>query len=249
MSEILGLYAMWLREIKVFSRETSRIISSIFSPLLWLFIFGGGLGASVRFGEINYQTFIYPGIVCMAVLFSSVFFGVYIIWDRKIDFLKEVMVAPLSRSTIFFGKALGGITDSMIQSSFLLLLAPVLDVPYSLNFLLVLVFIFFLALGMVSLGLILGSLMESPEGFGLVISFVVFPLFFLSGALYPTDNLPPWLGGLVRFDPVTYGVDGIRGLMIGTHVYPIFYDLAVLIVFSMAAVFVGTRTFRRMKIG
>lgn len=249
MSELLGLYAMWLREIKVFSRETSRIISSLFSPLLWLFIFGGGLGASVRFGGLNYQTFIYPGIICMAVLFSSVFFGVYIIWDRKIDFLKEVMVAPLSRTTIFLGKALGGITDSLIQSSFLLLIAPLLGVPYSVKFLLVVVFIFFLALGMVSLGLILGSLMESPEGFGLVISFVVFPLFFLSGALYPTDNLPAWLGGLVKFDPVTYGVDGIRGLMIGMNVYPVYYDLLVLVFFSMAAVFVGTRTFRLMKIG
>lgn len=242
---------MWLREIKVFSRETSRVVSALFSPLLWLFIFGGGLGASVQFGGINYQTFIYPGIICMSVLFSSVFFGVYIIWDRKIDFLKEVMVAPLSRTTIFFGKALGGITDSVIQSTFLLFLAPLLGISYSWNFVLVFVFILFLALGMVSVGLILGSLMESPEGFGLVISFVVFPLFFLSGALYPTGNLPAWLGGLVRFDPVTYGVDGIRGLMIGTaaSVHPVYYDLMVLVLFALLAVFIGTRTFRRMKIG
>ena len=122
MSQTEAIYALWLREFKVFTREKSRIVSSIFTPMLWIFVFGGGLGSAVNIGNVNYQVFIYPGILAMSVLFSSVFFGVYIIWDRKIDILKEILVAPLSRTTIFVGKVLGGCTDSMIQALIMALL-------------------------------------------------------------------------------------------------------------------------------
>ncbi len=115
MSEIKGIYALWYRETKVFLRERSRIISSVINPLLWLLIIGGGLGSAVSFGGINYQTFIYPGILIQTALFSSVFFGVYIVWDKKIDFMKEVLVAPMRRTSIFVGKILGGSTDTLLQ--------------------------------------------------------------------------------------------------------------------------------------
>ena len=122
MNNINGILAIWYREYKVFLRERSRVVSSIISPLLWLLIFGGGLGSSLSVSGINYQTFIFPGILAQSVLFTSVFFGVYIVWDRKIDFLKEVLVAPISRTSMFLGKVIGGATDSLIQSLILLLL-------------------------------------------------------------------------------------------------------------------------------
>lgn len=111
MSELMGLYAIWYRELKVFFREKSRIIGSIIQPILWIVVFGAGLGASVSLEGINYQTYIFPGVLAMSAIFSSIFFGTYIVWDKKIDFLKEVLVAPVSRTTIFFGKVLGGCTD------------------------------------------------------------------------------------------------------------------------------------------
>lgn len=249
MIEPLGLYAMWTREIKVYTRERSRIVSSIFTPILWLFVFGVGIGSFATVGEYDYQTYIFPGIICMSILFTSVFFGVYIVWDRKIDFLKEVLVSPLSRVTIFLGKVIGGTTDSMIQASIILLLGPFLGIKYSpVSVILSLVLIFILTVGLVSIGLTLGSMMESPEGFGLIVSFVVFPLFFLSGALFPIDNLPAWLLPLVLADPVTYGVDGLRYLLLGTSQFSLLLDFSVLIVFSAVMVLIGSKAFERMKV-
>lgn len=249
MSELSGLHAMWLREFKVFTRERSRIVTAIFTPILWLFVFGGGLGSSVAIKGVNYQTFIYPGIVTMSILFTSVFFGVYIVWDRKIDFLKEVLVSPLSRTTIFSGKVLGGTTDSFVQTTIILMLGPIFGIEYSIQtlakaYLVILV----LAIGLVSVGLIIGSFMESPRGFGVIVSFVVFPLFFLSGALFPTDNLPGWLSPLVLLDPVSYGVDALRGTLIGVSRFSYLYDLSVLLLFSTSMVLIGTKAFNRMKI-
>ncbi len=126
MSQLSGLYAIWLREVKVFFREYSRLIGSVLTPLLWLVVVGKGIGASIEdeesFGSYGYDTFIFPGILCMTVLFQSVFYGLYIVWDRKIDFLKEVLAAPLHRSTIFLGKVLGGVTDSMVQVTIIVIL-------------------------------------------------------------------------------------------------------------------------------
>ena len=113
--ELMGIYAFWWREFKVFQREKSRIVSSIVQPLMWLFLFGSGVGAGVSISDLNYRDYIYPGILTMSVLFGSVFFGLYIVWDRKLDVLKAVLVAPVSRISIFLGKVLGGCTDVMLQ--------------------------------------------------------------------------------------------------------------------------------------
>jgi ABC-2 type transport system permease protein len=248
MRELNGLLALWLREFKVFTREHSRIVSSVFMPILWLIVFGGGLGSSVFIRGMNYQTFIYPGIVSMSVLFTSVFFGVYIIWDRKIDFLKEVLVAPLRRSTIFMGKVVGGMTDSLIQGTIVLLLGPLFGVDYTPIVLIkAYIVVFVMAAGLVSLGLVIGSQMESPEGFGMVVSFVVYPMFFLSGALFPIDNLPQWLAYFVLLDPLTYGVDALRGAMLGTSRFPYLVDLAVISAFAVLMMGIGTLAFKRMK--
>ena len=248
MSRIEGIYALWLREFKVFTRERSRVVTSIFTPILWIFVFGGGLGSAVDIGGVNYQVFIYPGILAMSVLFTSVFFGTYIVWDRKIDILKEVLVAPLSRTSIFVGKVLGGCTDSMLQAFIMLLISFALGVYLSPSALLMaILLLFLLALSLVSTGLIIGSLMESPEGFNMIVSFLVFPLFLLSGALFPLDNLPFWLRAMTYIDPVTYGVDGLRTVIIGVSQFPLYVDLGVLAAFAAAMFTLGTRAFERMK--
>ncbi|HUT00498.1 MAG TPA: ABC transporter permease [Candidatus Thermoplasmatota archaeon] len=256
MSELKGIYALWYRETKVFLRERSRIISSVVNPLLWLLIIGGGLGSAVSFSGINYQTFIYPGILIQTALFSSVFFGVYIVWDKKIDFMKEVLVAPMRRTSIFVGKILGGSTDTLIQVlilfviGFLFMIAGIMpdlnltafSVLVSLAFLLV------TTVGLVSIGLILGSQMESPEGFQLIISFLVFPLFFLSGALFPITNLPDWLAPFIFVNPVTYAVDGIRGVLLGISRFDLLFDFTMVCLFAMIMIFIGTYAFKKMKI-
>lgn len=249
MSELSGLCAVWYREFKVFWREKARIISSIASPILWLVIFGGGLGSQVSVGEVGYQKFIFPGILGMATVMTSIFFGTYIVWDKKIDFLKSVLVAPVSRTTIFVGKVFGGATNSLIQTTILILLGLFFGVTYTPQSILVIyTFLFLTTVSMVSIGLIIGSSMESPEGFGLISSFVIFPMLFLSGAFYPLDNLPQWLAVATRFDPLTYGVDGLRGAIIGTSHNTMFFNLSVLSVFCAVAIAAGTVAFNRMKL-
>jgi ABC-2 type transport system permease protein len=248
LTELEGLYALWYREFKVFLREKSRIISSLFTPLLWIVVFGGGLGSSVSLGGTNYQVFIFPGILTMTILFSSIFFGLYIVWDKKIDFFKEVLVAPLSRLTIFAGKTLGGCTDALIQGSLMLAFGVILGISYSVQMVaLVMIFMLVLASAVVSIGLIIGSFMESPEGFNLIVSFLVFPLFFLSGALFPIDNLPSWLRAFTTLNPVTYAVDGMRGVILGMSTFPVMMDLGILLGFAVAMLGIGSIAFSRMK--
>ena len=260
MSELKGIYALWYREIKVFSRERSRIISSIVNPILWLLVIGGGLGSAVSFKgifqEIDYQSFIYPGILVQTALFSSVFFGVYIVWDKKIDFMKEVLVSPLRRTSLFIGKVLGGSTDTLIQIVILICIGfvfisigimPKLTLNI-ISILISLIFLFVTTIALVSIGLIIGSQMESPEGFQLISSFLIFPLFFLSGALFPISNLPPWLSPFIFINPITYAVDGIRGAMIGISQFSLAFDFFVIGMFAFIMILLGTYAFKKMKI-
>ncbi len=248
MGELEGFYALWYRELKVFTREKSRIASSLITPLLWLTVFGGGLGSAVSLGGVNYQVFIFPGILTMTILFSSIFFGLYIVWDKKIDFFKEVLVAPLSRTTIFAGKMVGGSIDALLQGGAMLLLGPVFGIRYTLlSLALSFLFMFVLASALVSLGLILGGNMESVEGFQLISSFLIFPMFFFSGALFPINNLPNYLMLLTALDPVTYAVDGMRGLILGSSQLPIALDLGILVAFAVIMMGIGTWTFKRLK--
>jgi ABC-2 type transport system permease protein len=256
MSELSGIYALWYREIKVFQRERSRIVASIVNPVLWLLIIGGGLGSVVSFGNVNYLTFIYPGILVQTVLFSAVFFGVYIVWDKKIDFLKEVLVSPLSRRSIFVGKILGGSTDTLLQCAIMLVIGYAFELtgilkgvtftPISIA--LAAIFLFLVTVGLVAIGLIIGSMMESPEGFQLISSFLIFPMFFLSGALFPIENLPGWLDPFVLVNPATYAVDGIRGAFLGIHRFSPAADILVLAGFSLVMILIGTYAFKKMKL-
>jgi ABC-2 type transport system permease protein len=264
MSELKGIYALWYRETKVFLRERSRVISSIINPLLWLLIIGGGLGSVVSFGDVNYQTFIYPGVLIQTALFSSVFFGVYIVWDKKIDFMKEVLVAPMRRTSLFVGKILGGSTDTFLQLLILFVIGYVFSIGgimpslhlTVLSVLIALVFLLVTTIGLVSVGLIIGSQMESPEGFQLIISFLIFPLFFLSGSLFPIYKTPAYLTPFIFVNPVTYAVDGIRTVLIGSQekvmvgaiqLSPMF-DFLVVALFSLVMIGIGTYAFKKMKI-
>ena len=251
MGEFEGLYAIWLREFKVFQRERSRVISAISQPIIWLFLLGGGMGASIdqaAIGDVGYLAFLFPGIVAMSIMFGTVFYGLYIVWDRKVDVLKEILVAPISRVTVFFGKVLGGATDAMITATILLVLGVGLVGIAPASVLIALGLCILLAIGMVSIGLTLGAFFESMEGFQVVVTFMVFPLFFLSGALYPLKNLDPAMAAAVRLDPVTYAVDGMRGTLIGVQHFPMWLDVGVLVVFDLLMIVVGTLAFRKMKL-
>ncbi|MCL5733736.1 MAG: ABC transporter permease [Patescibacteria group bacterium] len=252
-SEIRGLYAIWYRELLVFMREPSRLIGAIIQPLLWLVIFGTGLGSIVEPGAVsgvNYQQFLFPGILVMTVLFGSLFFGLYIILDKRIDFLKEVLVAPLHKTTMFFGKALGGSTDGLLQIIILMVLGAIFfGIHFNLlTIILTFIIVILLLIAITSLGLAIGSVMDSPEGFGLISSFVIFPLFFLSGALFPVSKLPTWLKIIVTINPVSYAVDALRSVLLGITSYGLLLDFGVLIVFAIVTVLIGAWTFKRIKL-
>jgi ABC-2 type transport system permease protein len=244
------VYAIWLREFKVFLREKSRLVASTFTPILWLFVIGSGIGSATSISGapgVEYQQFIFPGIVIMSIIFSSVFYGSYIIWDRKFDFLKSVMVAPVSRGTVFVGKTLGGMTNSLVQAMILLAIGAAIGIPFTpLSVMQAVAVILLLSFGLTSLGLALGSYMYSLEGFQMIVSFVVFPLFFLSGALFPLDNLPSWLYVLTAADPATYGVSALRGTMLGVGGDPAL-DFAILTAYTGALGLFGIYSFKRMK--
>ncbi len=246
--ELMGVAAVWWREFKVFWREKSRIVSSIVSPLMWLFLFGGGLGASLSVGDVSYRDYIYPGVLTMSVIFGSVYFGLYIVWDRKLDVLKAVLVAPVSRISIFFGKVLGGCTDVFLQVVILFVFSFLFPAVNPWGIPLALVFLILTSIALVSLGLAIGSLLESLEGFQLVTAFLIFPLFFLSGALFPADErLPAWLSGLVVINPLSYTVDGVRSALLGISVNSFYLNIGVILFFAAAMLVIGSVLFSRMK--
>ena len=243
-----GVSAIWQREMLTFSREKPRIVSAVINPIFWLLTFGAGLGSAVSIEGINYQQFIFAGIIVQTILFSSIFYGAYLVWDRRIDLLKAILVTPLSRSSIFFGKVLSGVTIALIQSVILLVFGFFININYTfISLILVILTIVVTAAGLTALGLTIGSFMTSPEGFQLITTFVIFPLFFLSGALFPLDNLPVYLGTLTSINPVTYIVDMLRGLLIGVQYYGTIENLLVMIGFVLVAMFIGTKAFERMR--
>jgi len=194
MAELEGIYTIWLRETKRYIRYRSRILTSVVTPLLWLIIFGTGLGTAIQFGGIGgYQQFIFPGIVGQTVLFTAVFSGVSVIIDRQYGFLKEILVAPISRPSVVFGKSLGISTASLIQGVILLLLSFIVGIQMTVPcFLVSTGFIVLISIGLAGLGLMIASFTDSMEGFNLIMSFIVLSMFLLSGALFPITGLPSW---------------------------------------------------------
>jgi len=250
MSDWEGIFTIWLRETKRYIRYRSRIVTSVVTPLLWLIIFGTGLGSAVRFGGMagGYQQFIFPGIIGQTILFTSVFSGVSVIIDRQYGFLKEILVAPISRPSIVMGKALGISTASLIQGVILLVLSFIVGIQMTpLCFLVSTILIVMISLGLASLGLLIASFTDSMEGFNLILSFIVLPMFLLSGALFPITGLPSWLQFAVYLNPLTYGVDALRYTILGTSTLPLYINVIVVFGFALLMIFVSAFIFSKKE--
>lgn len=245
-----AIYILWLREIKRFIRSKSRIIGSLAFPTLILIIIGTGLNSVFTMGKLSYIEFIAPGMIGMVLLFSSISFGIMVIWDRQFGFLKEMLVAPISRTSIVVGKALGGVTTSMFQALLFLIVcfAIGIKIPSPLMLLLLFMVMILIAVGFVLVGIAFSSRMKDFHGFSLIMNFVVMPVFFLSGAFFPLDKLPDWLKWFVYIDPLTYGVDALRFCMVNTSSFPIWINLLALTVFGLVATLIGTLLFKTTQL-
>jgi ABC-2 type transport system permease protein len=270
MASLRAIYIIWYRDILRYWRDRWRLVASLAQPLLFLVVFGSGLSSALGRGSLfgvaggfTYIQFVYPGIIGMAILFTAIFGAMSIVWDREFGFLKEVLVAPIDRSAVAIGKALGSTTQAMIQGLILLVLAPFVGVK--LSFLTVVELIplaAVLAFGLSSFGVALASTMKSLQGFQVVMNFLMMPMFFLSGALFPLIGLPIWMTVLTRLDPASYGIDPLRrvvladsgrssalvdsfGLTINGHVLPIPLESGIVLAFGAVMLGIAVMMFQR----
>ena len=244
-----AIYALLLRETKIFFREKERIISILISPLLFLFVMGQGMGAGTSpVSGCTYQQFIFPGILAMVILFTSITYGLYIIWDKRLDFLKEVLAAPISRTTLFIGKALGGMLGAIIETLMLLIIGAFFILPLNaVKVALCLAAAFPVSYMITNIGLTIGARMKSMEGFGLVMSFLTWPLFFFSGALFDLNTAASYIKTISLFDPVTYAVDIMRIIMLDKGAFPVWADLAAIAFFCLATTILGVTSFGKLQ--
>lgn len=245
------VYILWLREVKKYLRSRTQLVASLGSPIMYLGVLGFGLGPVFqRAGEGSYLQFIAPGVIGMTVLFSSMFSGIALLWDRQFGFLKETLVAPVPRLWIMAGRTLGGATVATLQGLLIFLVSLVAGFrPVSLWALPVALGVLVLtAVVFAALGTALGSTLKDMQGFQLVMNFMVMPIFFLSGALYPLGNLPKALAVLTRIDPLTYGVDGVRGALSGVTHFGIAFDAAALAGVAVLLLAFGAWRFSKIEI-
>src|ERR1700726_4988968 len=231
-----AIYILWLRELKRYVRSRVQIVVSLGQPCLYLLALGFGLGPVFRqAGHGSYLQFMAPGVIGMTVLFSSVFSGIALLWDRQFGFLKETLVAPVPRIEIMIGRTLGAATVAMIQGLLVTIVCliagfrPVSLAMVPLGFL----FLALIAIVFAALGTTIGSVLQDMQGFQLIMNFLVLPIFFLSGALFPLDNLPRALSFVTKLDPLSYGVDGLRAALIGTSHFGVIVDAVVLAVVAV----------------
>ena len=262
------VYTIWLREFKRWTRSRSRIIASMAQPILWLLLFGtafdamfasgaggGGTGGVPGGDDLDFKSFFTPGIVAMTVLFGSIFAGIGLIFDREFGFLKEIMVAPVSRTSIVAGKGLGGATGAVISGLVILVLATLIgarftpDIPVALAAVIAVVTVVLISLAFVNLGIAFATKIQNFEGFQMVMNFLVMPMFFLSGAFYPVSVMPTWLQMAPYVNPLFYGVDALRHCFNGSAAaaLPLGLDLVVLVGFTVFTTAVGVLLFRRME--
>jgi ABC-2 type transport system permease protein len=246
-----AIYILWLREVKKYSRSRVQIIASLGQPLLYLLVLGFGLGPVFqKAGGGSYLQFMAPGIVGMAVLFTSVFSGIALLWDRQFGFLKETLVAPVPRINVMIGRTLGGATVAMLQGTLIVVVCliagfrPVSLIGIPLGF----AFMALIAIVFAALGTSIGSSLQDMQGFQLIMNFLVLPIFFLSGALFPLNNLPKALGFVTKLDPLSYGVDGLRAALIGASHFGAIVDAAVLAVVAVGLLCLGAWRFSKIEI-
>jgi ABC-2 type transport system permease protein len=250
MSSASAIYVLWLRQLKRTVRSPARIVGGLGQPLLFLLALGFGLGPVFeRAGQGNYFQFLVPGVIAMSILFTAVFSGIEIIWDRQFGFLKETLVAPVPRVAIMAGRTLGGATIAIVQGMIVLGLATLFGFRPALSSLpLALLFMALIAILFSAFGTAIGSIVEDMQAFPLIMNFVLMPLFFLSGALFPLENLPRALGTVVRIDPLSYGVDGLRAALTGLPSFGIGLDLVVLSAVTLALLGLGAYAFSRVQV-
>jgi ABC-2 type transport system permease protein len=248
---VAAIYILWLREIKRFSRSRAQIVASLGQPLLYLLVLGFGLGPVFqKSGQGSYLQFVAPGVIGMSVLFTAIFSGIGLLWDRQFGVLKETLVAPVPRLQIMIGRTLGGATVSMLQGLMVLIVcllagfrpAHASALPLALGFMALIAIVF------AALGTAIGSTLQNMQGFQLIMNFLVMPIFFLSGALFPLANLPLALTVATRIDPLTYGIDGLRGALIGLSHFGMATDFAVLCVVASAFLALGAYSFSKIQI-
>lgn len=245
------VYVLWLREVKRYLRSRPQIIASLAQPMLYLLVLGFGLGpVFAKSGEGSYLQFIAPGVVGMGMLFTAMFSGIGLLWDRQFGFLKETLVAPVPRIQIMAGRTLGGATVAMIQGLLVLVVCIIAGFrPVSVTAVpLALVFMALIAIVFAALGTAIGSALKDMQGFQFIMNFLVLPIFFLSGALFPLAGLPPALNVATRLDPLSYGVDGLRGALIGMTTIGFTLDLIVLAIVGSLFLMLGARSFSRIQI-
>ena len=245
------IYILWLREVKRYSRSRPQIIASLAQPLLYLLVLGFGLGPVFeRAGQGSYIQFVGPGVVGMGILFTSIFSGIGLLWDRQFGFLKETLVAPVPRLQIMAGRTLGGATIAMIQGMLVLAVCMIAGFrPQSwLGLPMALLFMALTAIVFAALGTAIGSALKDMQGFQLIMNFLVMPIFFLSGALFPLTNLPTALTVATRLDPLAYGIDGLRGALIGLWQIGPVTNVVVLAGVGAAFLALGARAFSKIQV-
>jgi len=267
-SDMRAASIVWRRELIRFRRDRLRAVTSLIQPLLFLLVLGTGLSSLASHSMpsgVNFKTFIYPGVLAMSVMFTAIFSAASIVWDREFGFLREMLVAPVSRSSIVIGKILGGATIATFQGIIMLALAGLADVPYNPVLLLTLIGeLFLLAFTLTAFGVMMAARITQFQAFMALTQMLVLPLFFLSGALYPLHGLPTWLSILTRIDPLTYVVHPMRdavfthlslppyamqalspGLTWGGWVVPIWLCLAIVAVMGLVMMGVAIVTFSK----
>ncbi|VTR96268.1 multidrug abc transporter permease : Transport permease protein OS=Solibacter usitatus (strain Ellin6076) GN=Acid_0603 PE=3 SV=1: ABC2_membrane [Gemmata massiliana] len=245
------VYALWLREVKRYLRSRAQVLASLGQPLMYLLVLGFGLGPVFeRAGQGDYLQFVAPGVVGMTILFSSIFSGAGLLWDRQFGFLKETLVAPVPRIQIMVGRTLGGATTALAQGTLVLTVCLIAGFrPHdAAGGLLGALFMALIAVVFAALGTIIGATLKDMQGFQLVMNFLVMPIFFLSGALYPLSNLPAALTVTTRLDPLSYGVDGLRGAFINQSHFGLGTDFAILAVLAGVFLALGARAFSRLQV-
>jgi ABC-2 type transport system permease protein len=246
-----SIYIIWLRQLKRYFRSRSRIVGSLGQPILFLVALGFGLGPIfAKAGQGNYLEFIAPGIISMSILFTAVFSGIEIIWDRQFGFLKEMLVAPITRWQIMIGRTLGGATVAVFQGIIVLVLSLFFGFKIE-TFALVpqmLLFMILIALLFTALGTAIASILEDMQGFQLIMNFLIMPLFFLSGALFPLSGVPGVLNVIASIDPLSYGVDGLRGAITNSFHFGLPMDLLVLSIATAVLIGIGSYLFSKIQI-
>lgn len=253
MTEIRGIYTLWLREVKRYIRDRVRVVTGMITPLLWLLIFGSAVRLSEPLGNLSYQQYLLPGIMGQALMFTSMFVSISVIWDREFGFMKEILVAPISRVSIFLGKMLGDSSDALIQGVIVLIIGAIVGISENLMGLVeALPIMILITFGFVGLGVTIASFMQNLESYGVIVTLVNLPLFFVSGALFPIrgPTVPEWLQVASTLNPLSYGVDALRIVILGgtwQSLYPLYIDLLVIIVFDAVMITAGTFALSRRK--